>query len=60
MHNALRAEAVNSADHVLTGAGHGDLSFPGNVKAGLARSTQKVIDLAASFLDGSQKGQGSA
>jgi len=51
VHNALRAKGVDSTRSVLTGAGHGDLSFLGNAKARLPWSTQKVMNLIVSFLD---------
>jgi acetyl esterase/lipase len=51
VHNALRVRGVDSTRYVLTGAGHGDLSFLGNATAGLPWSTQKVMNLIVSFLD---------
>jgi dipeptidyl aminopeptidase/acylaminoacyl peptidase len=52
LHNALRAKGVDSTRYVLTGAGHGDVSFIlGDVKAGHPWSTQKVMGLMVRFLD---------
>jgi hypothetical protein len=50
LHNALRAKRVGSTPYVLTGAGHGDLSFMGDPKAGYAWSTQKVMGVIVTFL----------
>jgi len=41
---------VGSTPYVLTGAGHGDLSFMGDPKAGYAWSTQKVMGVIVTFL----------
>jgi hypothetical protein len=50
LHNALRAKRVASTRYVLTGAGHGDLAFMGDAKAGYAWSTQKVMGVIVTFL----------
>jgi acetyl esterase/lipase len=50
LHNALRAQRVDSTRYVLTGASHGNLSFMGDAKAGYAWSTQKVMGIIVTFL----------
>jgi acetyl esterase/lipase len=50
MHNALRAKGVESTRYLLTGAGHGDVSFMGDAKAGNAWSTQRVMEIIVTFL----------
>jgi acetyl esterase/lipase len=50
LHTALRAKGVDSTRYVLTGAGHGDLAFMGDAKAGLPWTTQKVMGDMVQFL----------
>jgi dipeptidyl aminopeptidase/acylaminoacyl peptidase len=51
LHNGLLAKRVDSTRYVVIGAGHGDLSFMGEAKAGYAWSTQKVMGIIVTFLD---------
>lgn len=50
LHTALRAKSVDSTRYVLTGAGHGDLSFLGNAQAGQPWTTREVMDDIVTFL----------
>jgi acetyl esterase/lipase len=50
MQNALRAEGVESTRYLLAGAGHGDMSFMGDAKAGKAWSTREVMEIIVTFL----------
>ena len=50
LHEQLRAAGVKSTRYVLKGAGHGDLSFVGDAKAGLPWSTNQVMGLITGFL----------
>ena len=49
LHNALRANGVDSTRYVLRGANHGDVAFLGDTKAGLPWSTQRVMDEITTF-----------
>lgn len=51
LHNALVAAGVDSTRYVVHGAGHGDLAFTGDPKAGLPWSTTKVVGIMVDFLD---------
>jgi acetyl esterase/lipase len=50
LHNALIALGANSTRYVLEGAGHGDLSFLGDTKAGLPWSTNQTMRIIVDFL----------
>jgi acetyl esterase/lipase len=50
VHNALRAKGVESTRYLLRGAGHGDVSFMGDAKAGYAWSTHRVMGIMVTFL----------
>jgi acetyl esterase/lipase len=50
MHTALRAEGVESTRYLLAGAGHGDVSFTGDAKAGKEWSTREVMEIIVTFL----------
>ena len=50
LHERLRAAGIKSTRYVLKGAGHGDLSFVGDAKAGLPWSTNQVMGLITGFL----------
>jgi len=47
---ALRAKGIESTRYVLTGAGHGDLSFTGDTSAALPWSTQETMGHIVDFL----------
>ncbi len=51
LHKALIAVGANSTRYVLEGAGHGDLSFLGDTKAGLPWSTNQTMHIIVDFLD---------
>jgi acetyl esterase/lipase len=51
LHKALIAVGANSTRYVLEGAGHGDLSFLGDTKAGLPWSTNQTMCIIVDFLD---------
>jgi acetyl esterase/lipase len=51
LHKALIAAGANSTRYVLEGAGHGDLSFLGDTKAGLPWSTNQTMRIIVDFLD---------
>jgi acetyl esterase/lipase len=51
LHNALIAVGANSTRYVLQGAGHGDLSFLGDTKAGLPWSTNQTMHIIVDFLN---------
>jgi signal transduction histidine kinase len=46
----LRAKGVESTRYLLRGAGHGDVSFMGDAKAGAPWSTEEVMGLIVTFL----------
>lgn len=48
--DALKAKGVDATRYVVKGADHGDMSFLGDVKAGIPWSTQKVMGTITSFL----------
>jgi acetyl esterase/lipase len=50
LHKALIAVGANSTRYVLEGAGHGDLSFLGDTKAGLLWSTNQTMRIIVDFL----------
>jgi acetyl esterase/lipase len=50
LHNALRAAGAHSTRYVLEGAGHGDLAFLGDSKAGLPWSTNQTMGILVDFL----------
>jgi acetyl esterase/lipase len=50
LHNALNSTGAHSTRYVLDGAGHGDMAFLGNPKAGLPWSTNEVMGLIVDFL----------
>jgi acetyl esterase/lipase len=50
LHKALIAAGANSTRYVLEGAGHGDLSFLGDTKAGLPWSTNQTMRIMVDFL----------
>ncbi|WP_405952615.1 alpha/beta hydrolase [Streptomyces prunicolor] len=50
LHTALRAKGIDSTRYVLTGAGHGDLSFTGDTSAALPWSTQETMGHIVDFL----------
>ena len=50
LQTALRAKGIDSTRYVLTGAGHGDLSFTGDTSAGLPWSTQETMGHIVDFL----------
>jgi acetyl esterase/lipase len=50
LHEALRAQGVESTRYVLTGAGHGDLGFLGDMESGLPWTTRETMDLITRFL----------
>ncbi|WP_405866791.1 alpha/beta hydrolase [Streptomyces sp. NBC_01515] len=50
LHTALRAKGIDSTRYVLTGAGHGDLSFTGDTSASLPWSTQETMGHIVDFL----------
>ncbi|WP_416955323.1 prolyl oligopeptidase family serine peptidase [Streptomyces sp. Agncl-13] len=50
LHTALRAKGIDSTRYVLTGAGHGDLSFTGDTTASLPWSTQETMGHIVDFL----------
>ncbi|WP_405988740.1 prolyl oligopeptidase family serine peptidase [Streptomyces sp. NBC_00986] len=50
LHTALRAKGIDSIRYVLTGAGHGDLSFTGDTTASLPWSTQETMGHIVDFL----------
>jgi len=52
LHNALIAAGGHSVRYVLDGAGHGDLSFLGDVESGLPWSARQTMDLIVEFLKG--------
>lgn len=49
--NALKAKGVEGTRYVVKGANHGDMSFLGDLKAGVPWSTQKVMGTITGFLD---------
>ena len=51
LHDALRANGVESTRYVLTGAGHGDLGFLGDYEAVLPWTTRETMDRIVEFLD---------
>jgi acetyl esterase/lipase len=51
LHKALIAAGANSTRYVLEGAGHGDLSFLGDTKAGLPWSTNQTMRIIVDFLN---------
>ena len=51
LHKALIAVGANSTRYVLEGAGHGDLSFLGDSKAGLPWSTNQTMRIIVDFLN---------
>jgi acetyl esterase/lipase len=51
LHNALAAAGANSTRYVLDGAGHGDLAFLGDAKAGLPWSSKEAMDILVDFLN---------
>ncbi len=51
LHKALIAVGANSTRYVLEGAGHGDLSFLGDTKAGLPWSTNQTMHIIVDFLE---------
>jgi acetyl esterase/lipase len=50
LHAALRAKGIESTRYVLTGAGHGDLSFTGDTSAAQPWSTQETMGHIVDFL----------
>ncbi|WP_330186339.1 alpha/beta hydrolase [Dactylosporangium sp. AC04546] len=50
VHNALRANGVDTTRYVVKGAGHGDLAFVGDPQSGMLWTTQKVMDPIVNFL----------
>jgi len=50
LHNALTAAGGQSTRYVLDGAGHGDLAFLGDAKAGLPWSSRESMDILVDFL----------
>ena len=50
LHESLRAAGVPTTRYVLDGANHGDLSFLGDKKSGLAWSSRETMDLIVDFL----------
>ncbi|MFI9761393.1 prolyl oligopeptidase family serine peptidase [Streptomyces sp. NPDC051963] len=48
--DALKAKGVDATRYVVKGANHGDMSYLGDVKAGIPWSTQKVMGTITSFL----------
>lgn len=50
LHTALRAKGIDSTRYVLTGAGHGDLSFTGDTSAAQPWSTQETMGHIVDFL----------
>lgn len=50
LHTALRAKGIKSTRYVLTGAGHGDLSFTGDTSAAQPWSTQETMGHIVDFL----------
>jgi acetyl esterase/lipase len=50
LHTALRTKGIDSTRYVLTGAGHGDLSFTGDTSASLPWSTQETMGHIVGFL----------
>ncbi|WP_406463960.1 alpha/beta hydrolase [Streptomyces sp. NBC_01622] len=50
LQTALRAKGIDSTRYVLTGAGHGDLSFTGDTSAVLPWSTQETMGHIVDFL----------
>jgi acetyl esterase/lipase len=50
LHNALRAKGIDSTRYVLTGAGHGDVSFTGDTSAAQPWSTQETMGHIVDFL----------
>jgi acetyl esterase/lipase len=50
LQTALRPKGIDSTRYVLTGAGHGDLSFTGDTSAGLPWSTQETMGHIVDFL----------
>ena len=57
LHKALIAVGANSKRYVLEGAGHGDLSFLGDSKAGLPWSTNQTMRIIVDFLHHSIGGE---
>jgi acetyl esterase/lipase len=55
LHTALRAKGIVSTRYVLTGAGHGDLSFTGDSKGAKPWSTQETMGHIVDFLGQSLK-----
>ena len=55
LNTALHAKGITSTRYVLTGAGHGDLSFTGDTKATAAWSTQETMGHILDFLGQSLK-----
>ena len=51
LHDALIAAGGRSTSYVLDGAGHGDLSFLGDVKSGLPWSTKQTMGIIVDFLE---------
>ena len=50
LHDALTAAGVKNTRYILTGAGHGDMSFMGDAKSGLPWSTNQVMGIMVGFL----------
>ncbi|WP_262058839.1 alpha/beta hydrolase [Streptomyces sp. STR69] len=50
LRTALRAKGIESTRYVLTGAGHGDLTFTGDTSAALPWSTQETMGHIVDFL----------
>jgi acetyl esterase/lipase len=50
LHNALNSAGARSTRYVLDGAGHGDMAFLGDAKAGLPWSTNEVMGIIVDFL----------
>jgi acetyl esterase/lipase len=50
LHNALMAAGGHSTRYILEGAGHGDLAFLGDAKAGLPWSTNQTMGILVDFL----------
>jgi acetyl esterase/lipase len=50
LHNALKAAGVQSTRYLLEGAGHGDLSFMGDLQSGLPWSSRQTMGIIIDFL----------
>jgi len=51
VHNALKAKGIDSTRYVLSGAGHGDLSFTGDTSAAKPWSTRETMGHIVDFLN---------